>query len=61
VLVFLAVANVGESVIFTASTLQSVLFWYAAILSLSLRPRAQESTLSNRRVARPTAAFAPQR
>jgi len=39
-LVFLAVGNVGESVIFTASTFPSILFWYVAILAFSLRRNA---------------------
>jgi len=36
-LTFLAVSNMGESVIFAAATFPSIFFWYAAILALSLR------------------------
>ena len=48
-LVFLAVSNMGESVIFTAATFPSIFFWYTAILALSLRrneARAQETARS---------------
>jgi hypothetical protein len=35
--VFLAVANFGETVIFTAGTFPSVYFWYLAVFAFALR------------------------
>lgn len=49
-LIFLAVANIGESVIFTASTFPSIFFWYAAILAFSLRRDGKDSRTFKQRV-----------
>ena len=43
VLVFLAIGNFGETVIFTAGTVASVYFWYLAVYATSLRYRRETS------------------
>jgi O-antigen ligase len=54
VVLFLAVANVGESIIFSGSVFQSLCYWFTAIFALSLRPVLEQASLS--KFAQPAAA-----
>ena len=42
-LVFLSIANIGETVVYTPATFHATYYWYIAILALGLRPSAIES------------------